>query len=52
VSGDWGRGEERRRGAVSAVQRDGRRGVFYRAEEVVVRRGGGQWRWRFTPRWF
>jgi hypothetical protein len=31
VSGDWGHGEEWRRGAVSAVQRGGGRGAFYRA---------------------
>jgi hypothetical protein len=32
VSGDWGCGEERRRGATSAVQRGGGGGTFYRAE--------------------
>jgi hypothetical protein len=52
VSGDWGRGEERRRGAASAVQRGGGGGVFYRAGEVVGRRGGGRWQWSFTPHWF
>jgi hypothetical protein len=29
-----------------------RRGVFYRAGDAVGRRGGGRWRWRFTPRRF
>jgi hypothetical protein len=42
MSGDWGRGEERRRGAVSAVQRGEGGGAFYRAGEAVGRRGGGR----------
>jgi hypothetical protein len=39
VSGDWGRGEKRRRGAPSAVQRGRGGGAFYRAGETVRRRG-------------
>jgi hypothetical protein len=52
VSSDWGRGEEQRRGAVSAVQRGGGGGAFYRAEEPVGNRGGDRWRWSFTPHRF
>jgi hypothetical protein len=39
VSGDWGRGEEGKSGAASAVQIGGGRGAFYRAGEAV---GGGE----------
>jgi hypothetical protein len=38
VSGDWGRREERRTGAVSAVLRGGGGGAFYRAGEALGRR--------------
>jgi hypothetical protein len=52
VSGDWGRGEEQKRGAASAVQRGRGGGVFYRVREAVGRRGGGRRWWSFTSRWF
>jgi hypothetical protein len=52
MSGDWGRGEERRRGAASAVRRGGSEGAFYIVGEAVGRREGGQRRWSFTPRRF
>jgi hypothetical protein len=52
VSGDWGRGEGRGRGAASAVRRGGGEGAFYRVGEVVGRRGGGRQRWSFTPHQF
>jgi hypothetical protein len=52
VSGDWGCGEVRMRGAVSAVRRGGGEGVFYRAGKVVGRRGGDRRQWSFTPHRF
>jgi hypothetical protein len=52
VSGDWGRGEERRRGAANALRRSRGGGEFYWAGEAVGRRGGGQCRLSFTPHRF
>jgi hypothetical protein len=49
VSGDWGRGEERRRGAASAVQRGGG-GVHFIGPGR--RWGGSRRRWSFPPCWF
>jgi hypothetical protein len=31
---------------------EGAHSTFYRAEEGVKGRGGGQWGWIFNPHWF